>query len=248
MDETKLLFSKTADLSRLCLKNCYPAFSKFMDASSLMKVSKIREPGCTYISYGGYEDAERRVMGCFPDGYYEEDTYSEMFPLCILKLLPSDTEGLTHRDYLGSLMGLGISRECIGDIVLFPEGAYVVCMEDVKTYILTNLDRIGRKSLKILPCEKEAMPGKTLVRKSVTVASDRLDCIVAQVRGCSRNQVEELIRQGKVQVNYLQADSSSKKLKPSDVVSVRGFGKFIYVGISGETKKGRLKIDYDLYN
>lgn len=248
MDDVKLLFSKIADLSRLCLKNCYPAFSKFMDETSLARVSKVKEAGCTYVPFGGYEDAERKIMGCFPEGYYDEDAYNLMFPLCTLKLLPSDTEGLTHRDYLGSLMGLGIARECIGDIVLFPEGAYVICLEDIKDFILSNLDRIGRKSVKIELCENETVPGKTLLRKSVTAASDRLDCIVAQVSACSRNKVDELIREGKIQVNYLQADSTSKKLKPGDVVSVRGFGKFIYVGVSGETKKGRLKIEYDLYN
>lgn len=247
MDELKLLTSKISDLSRLCLKNGYPAFSKFLDATARARVSGVKAPGCTYLSFGGYAEAERTLMGCFPDGYYDRSDYEQMFPLCLLELVPSDPEGLTHRDYLGSLMGLGISRECIGDIVVAEEKAYVFCLDDIADFLLTNLDKIGRRSVKVQKCNAVNLPEKNLQRLSVTVASDRIDCIVSQVRGCSRNQAEELIRTGRVMVNYLPAEDGSKKLKPGDVVSVRGFGKFIYIGSFGETKKGRLKIEFDLY-
>ncbi len=247
MDELKLLTSKISDLSRLCLKNGYPAFSKFLDATQKARVSGVKAPGCTYFSFGGYAEAERTIMGCFPDGYYDEAVYRQMFPLCMLELLPSDPQGLTHRDYLGSLMGLGISRECIGDIVVTEEQAYVFCIEDIAEFLLTNLDKIGRCSVKVKICDGAKLPEKKLQRLSVTVASDRIDCIIAQVRGCSRNQAEELIRTGRVMVNYLPSEDGSKRLKPGDTVSVRGFGKFIYTGSLGETKKGRLKINYDLY-
>ncbi len=247
MDELKLLTSKVADLSRLCLKNGYPAFSKFLDATQRARVSGIKAPGCTYLGFGGYADAERTVMGCFPDGFYDEALYEQMFPICILQLVPSDTEGLTHRDYLGSIMGLGVTRESIGDIVTTEEGAFVFCMEDIADFLLTNCDKIGRRSVKVQKCEEITLPRKNLERLSVTVASDRIDCVVARIGGCSRNQVEELLRTGRVMVNYLPAENGSKRLKPGDTVSVRGFGKFIYIGSLGETKKGRLKIEYDLY-
>ncbi len=244
MDETKLLLSKITDLAYLSQKNCYPAFSKFLDASALARVAGVKASGCTYFAFGGYPDAERKVVGCFPESC---DYMEELFPICTIKLVPSESEGLTHRDYLGSLIGLGIKRECLGDIVLYPEGAYVLCLDDIGEFILRNITKIGRRRVQAVLCENEKLPEKTLKRMTSTVASERLDCLLSQVTGCSRNKAEELIRLGKVQINYLPAESASKKLKPSDVVSVRGFGKFIYIGAVGETKKRRYKVEYDLY-
>lgn len=247
MDELKLLTSKIADLGRLCLKNSYPAFSKFLDEVQYAYVSGIKSPGCSYVAYGGYTDAQRVVLGCFPDGYYDKNDFEEMFPLCTLELLPSDCEGLTHRDYLGSLMGLGIRRECLGDIVLFEKGAYLVCLEDIAAFVLTNCDKIGKASVTVHRCENVVIPPRKLERRSITAASDRIDCIIAGVVGCSRIGAEVLIRTGKVFINGFEAENGAKKLKSGDKVSVRGFGKFVYLGENGSTKKGRLKIEYNLY-
>lgn len=245
MDETKLLISKIEDLSRICTKRGYPEFSKFLDMSQQVAVKNIKSPDCSYYAFGGYADAERKVIGCFPEEY---EYNPGMFPICTLLIEPSDPEGLTHRDFLGSLIGLGIKRECIGDIILQEGKAYAVCLEDIRDFVMYNLKRIGNRSVKVTEADSAAIPEKTFKRITGTVASSRLDCVLSLVVGTSRSKVEELVRSGRVMVNYLQEGSVSAKLKPNDTVSVRGFGKFIYLGDKGETRKGRLKIEIDLYS
>ena len=244
MDETRLLIAKTEDLADTCRKNFYPDFSKFLDERAQQLVKNIKSPGCTYYAYGGYDDAERKMIGCFPEGY---EPSAEFFPMSTVKIIPSDPAGLTHRDYLGSILGLGISRDCIGDIVVSEKSACVFCADSVKDFILTNLDRIGRCSAVTEETNEPEIPEKKLKRKSITAASNRLDCIVSAVLGISRAKTEELIKAGRVMVNFTEAMSVHLKLKPDDTVSVRGHGRFIYAGDFGTTKKGRLKAEIDIY-
>ncbi|MDP4118940.1 MAG: YlmH/Sll1252 family protein [Bacillota bacterium] len=245
MDETKLIISKTLDLADGCRKKYYPEFSKFLDIKQQAAVKNIKFPGCTYFSYGGYEDAERKVIGCFPNDYDYDET---LFPISILKLTPSEPEGLTHRDYLGSLIGLGIKRECVGDIVINKDVAYLFCTEEIQKFILLNLKRIGNRSVIVQECCQPEIPEKKFKRASGTVASPRIDCVLGFAMNTSRSRAEEFIKGGKVMINYTETDSVSQKLKPGDTVSVRGFGKFLYAESNGNTKKGRLKIEIDIYS
>ncbi len=245
MDEIKLLISRIEDLAQGCKKKFYPEFSKFLDMHAQVSVKNIKSSGCIYHSFGGYEDAERKIIGCFPEEY---DYDPKMFPIKLLEITPSDSQGLTHRDYLGSILGLGIKRECIGDIVTGDGVAYAFCMEDISDYILYNLKTVGRCPVKVCETEKAVTAHKNFKRLSGTVASQRLDCVLSFVLGTSRSKVEQVLSSDRVMVNYMQEDSANLKLKPRDVVSVRGFGKFIYVGDSGNTKKGRLRIDIDIYS
>ena len=244
MDETKLLIAKTEDLAETCRKNCYPDFSKFMDERARQLVKNVKAPGCKYHAYGGYDGAERKMIGCFPEGY---EPLAEYFPLSAVKITPSDPSGLTHRDYLGSVLGLGINRDCIGDIVVSEKSACVFCADSVKNFILTNLDRIGRCSATAEETLNPEIPEKKLKRKSITAASNRLDCILSAVIGTSRSKTEELIKAGRVMVNFTEAMSVHLKLKANDTVSVRGYGRFIYAGDCGTTKKGRIKVEIDIY-
>lgn len=244
MDETKLLISKIEDLADLCRKNYYPAFSRFLDMKQQTAVKNISAEGCRYSFYGGFDDAERKIAGCFPSG---EEYGEDVFPIKVLEVLPSDCEGLTHRDYLGSVLGLGIKRDCIGDIVLEGNRAYVFCTEEICDYICLNLKRIGNRSLQVTETEPPEVAPKTFRRMSGTVASNRLDCVLAFALSTSRGQAAERLKEGKVTVNYTETESVTLRLKAGDTVSVRGFGKFVFVGESGSTKKGRLKIDLDIY-
>lgn len=244
MDELELLISKTEDLSYICQKNNYPEFSKFLDLTQQTRIKNITAAGCTYSFYGGYEDAERKMVGCFPADY---ECGEEYFPIKILKITPSETDGLSHRDYLGAIVGLGIKRECIGDISLTGDGAYCFCTEEIADFIIYNLKSVGRTSAKVNEVQNAEISPREYNRFSGTVASIRLDTVMAAVIGTSRTKIKELIAEGRVLVNYLPAKSESAKLKPGDIISARGFGKFIFLGENGPTKKGRLRIEADIY-
>ena len=225
-------------------KHFYPDFSKFLDMRAQQLVKNIKAEGCVYSAFGGYEEAERKVMGCFPEGY---EPLNELFPVCCIKITPSESEGLTHRDYLGSLTGLGLNRDFIGDIVVGESCAYVFCAESVKDFIILNLKKTGGVSAVAEECFSPVLPERSFKRKSVTIASERLDCVLSAVIGTSRGKTEEVIKSGRVTVNYTEALMPALRLKAADVVSVRGFGKFIYLGNGGTTKKGRLKAEIDIY-
>ena len=225
-------------------KNFYPDFSKFLDMRAQQLVKNIKAEGCVYSAFGGYEEAERKVMGCFPEGY---EPLNELFPVCCIKITPSESEGLTHRDYLGSLTGLGLNRDFIGDIVVGENCAYVFCAESVKDFIILNLKKTGGVSAVAEECFSPVLPERSFKRRSVTIASERLDCVLSAVIGTSRGKTEEVIKSGRVTVNYTEALMPALRLKAADVVSVRGFGKFIYLGNGGTTKKGRLKAEIDIY-
>ena len=145
------------------------------------------------------------------------------------------------------MTGLGLNRDFIGDIALTESCAYAFCSESVKDFIILNLKKIGGISARAEECQNPDLPGRSFKRRSITSASERLDCVLSAVLGTSRGKTDEIIKAGKASVNYTEALMPDLRLKASDVVSVRGFGKFIYLGNSGTTKKGRLKSEIDIY-
>ena len=146
MDKTKLLIARAEDLAEATLKKDYPSFSGFLDMKQQTTLKNFKVPGVTPVFFGGYEDAERKVLGFFPDWY---EDYSAHFPVKAIEIIPSDTENLTHRDYLGSIMGLGIKRECIGDIIQKDDGAYVFAGDEIIDFLIGNLDKIGHRNVKV---------------------------------------------------------------------------------------------------
>lgn len=203
--------------------------------------------------FGGVEGCERQVLRF---GNPESLGYDPGFPICCIQISPTlakFSDKLTHRDYLGALMHLGITRETLGDILMRPgkqgesgkreDTAYVFCLDKVADYIVENLDQIKHTSVR---CQKlEDMPEMLKPEKelvNLVVPSMRLDVIVAKMCHLSRNQSLELFREKKIFVNGRQMENHSGLLKEEDTVSVRGYGKFICDGISGETRKGNLNI------
>ncbi len=177
--------------------------------------------------------------------------YDEEFPIsCVIiePLLKKFAEKLGHRDYLGAIMNLGIERSVIGDIFVKDTTAYVFCVDRIAQYIADNLDKIRHTNVKCT-IEKgniEAVaPEKKAV--SVVVSSERIDAVVAKLYNMSRSQSIEHFREKKVMVNGRVMENNSYSMKPADVISVRGYGKFIFTGVENETKKGRLKVQLMQY-
>jgi RNA-binding protein YlmH len=207
-----------------------------------------RNINTSFSLFGGYENAERQIAVF---GNEEDFGYSPSYPIvCILvsPLMQKFADDLTHRDFLGSVLGLGIKRETIGDIIIKNNTGYIFCLNTIADFITENLKKVRHTSVK---CEKvtetpeEVNPEST--EKFIIVASERLDVIIAEIYNLSRSESNNLFFAKKVFVNGKLTENNSHKIKTGDIVSVRGFGRFNWLGTSGETKKGRLKATVEVF-
>lgn len=192
---------------------------------------------------GGVEGCERQVLRF---GDEESLGYEVPFPICCIEIKPvlkKFSDALSHRDYLGALMNLGIERNTLGDIMQREQSAYLFCLDKVADYILDNLTQIKHTSVR---CQRlEEMPEAVKPQReavNLVVTSMRIDVIVAKLYHLSRSQSQELFREKKIFVNGRLTENNSGLLKEEDVVSVRGYGKFICGGCSHQTRKGNLNI------
>lgn len=200
-------------------------------------VSYLRSRGVPFSLYGGYKNATR---------VYVSVPYAETadYPISVLKITSKGSKELTHRDYLGSLMGLGIKRECIGDIVtVSTKEAIAFVRDDIAEHIIRDLYRVGRETVSV--CEYTGDTDNlcsATEELSLIVTSMRVDNFVSACINSSRTQAAELISSDMVFVNYIQASKPSQNISEGDVISIRGYGKFIVGGLSGRTKRDRLVI------
>lgn len=211
-----------------------------------------RENGAKPFFWGGFPEAERTVLFLLPDYMEADENFPEEEdnPLCLLHCkTPSGAKNLTHRDYLGSLLALGIEREVIGDILVGENGADIIILKTIADYLLANYEKAGHIPLKceIQPITSLVPPEQKTVTVRESVASIRLDSIISAVFGFSRTTACENIAKGLVFVNDTQASKPDAKLNIGDKLVVRGFGKAYFKEIGGTTRKGRLSILFEKY-
>lgn len=198
-----------------------------------------------YCFMGGYEYAERQVIVFGYDEHYME------MPICALKITVKTGIGrtLTHRDFLGALLGLGIKRETIGDILVKPFGAYVIVTEDMAEFIRCHLTGIGRYQkieVEALPFEAMEIDPPQFKESLTTVPSLRVDAIFAAAFGLSRSEVAKYLQGDKGKVNGMLV-SGSQLMKVGDIGTLRGYGKMRLGAVNGTTKKDRLHITIEKY-
>lgn len=191
---------------------------------------------------GGNELCERKRAFFLPD-YIEKDQLITEAYITALKIVFS-YGNLTHRDFLGSLMGLKIKRECIGDIYVFEKFAYVFVNKDIAQYILMNLKKVGNTGVEIeeILVKQVIVPEAKVEDITFTVNSLRLDSIISKTFKISREKATTAIKEGVVMLNYLEALNSSKLLKEGDILSLRGYGKAKIKSVGSLSKKGRIFI------
>lgn len=186
----------------------------------------------------GDEDALWRAAASFA----EED-------VAVLRIYPSGYKKLTHRDYMGSVLALGIKRSFVGDILVDDEGAYVFCDCKISEYIVTNLTRVGRDAITV---KKTVLPTGFAAQKRTepvtdTVASMRADCVIAALINCSRERAKEYLRAGLCELDYEVLYKPDAAVAAGSIISVRGKGKFIIRGTDGVTRSGRLRLFAEKY-
>lgn len=243
MNEEELLKKRLSELSHRAYERGYATNSEFLnqdEISVLMGLKLDIKP----ILYGGYENSER-CIAIFSD--------SEIYnaPIVCIKIEPLQqkfSDKLSHRDYLGSLMNLGINRNVLGDIKIRDNVGYLFCLDTISEYIVDNLCRIKHTSVK---CEViEELPdfiNQAPDSEEIIVSSTRVDAVIASIYKLSRNNASVLFKQEKVFVNSRTVSKEGLALKDGDTVSVRGYGKFIYDGELRRTKKDRIIISVRIY-
>ena len=241
-DQTdKLFLSQIDDAVYLCQQRQRPYFFSFMSerkqALASRHLDSLRFP--SYRFFGGYEGSERSVLGLW---FYDEPDDAQ-FPVTALEITFRAADKLTHRDFLGALMSLGIERETLGDILVEDGRCIVFIKSEMKDYITSQLFKIGNAGVKITEASTESLPkGRGEEELTCVVASLRLDAVVAALTGLSREKTKSLILSGRVAHNYLPCDNISQSVGAGDSLSICGKGKYKIDGVIGETKKHRIRI------
>ena len=212
------------------------------------------------ILFGGYEDAERKQVLFMPDytGVTDETSALEYFrdnpDECTMALIdvkvPRPEQGkLTHRDYLGAMMGEGIKREKTGDIIVGEDGAQIIVTREMAEYLTHNFTQVGRVSVtaKAVPIFDIKKLETRIKNEKFTISSPRIDNIVSAVFGVSRKDAQEAVSRGKVFVDGVEMSKPDFFLKGGEKVVLRGKGKAVYAGQKGTTRKGKVVIEAAIY-
>ena len=267
MDKQQLLSGRVSDLSRQCWNGDYLTHTNFLSASELADFFQMaghqHSPGLStfngtpYVVYGGRSNFDRGIVFFLPSyitaSQLISDEASGQGEIQLVLAEPVNSkyaDPLTHRDYLGAMMNLGIERNLIGDILVDSETgrACIFCTGEGSRVIAGELVQVKHTTIKcrIIPPDQCDITEST--RKITgTVASLRLDSILTTVWNMSRGKAQALIQGEKVTVNGRLITSSSFEPGENDRISVRGFGKFFFLGVEGSTRKGRLKVIISLF-
>lgn len=238
--------SRCEDFEQSVLKYKSVRFSHFVSPheQAVFKTQYRLSPDVKVMPYGGSEDAERVVLGFYPD-FLELEPWE--FP--ITPLLVSNIGSATHRDVLGSVLGLGIKREMIGDIYFDGDSAVIMCEKTSADYILYNLRTVGRQKVEVSVCPEDRTYSlkHEFEMMRVVVSSGRLDALVAAVCRMSRSEASRQIAAENVNVNFKTENNPDKKIVEGDIISVRHQGRFAVENSPGETRKGRIILEIKKY-
>lgn len=247
MDERAVLAGRIRDLAERTRSREYMTRTGFLaPEEQALALNMLRSPeftGARYVLKGGYPEADRRVLFFLPDRMEENDLEADSEIVC-LRVRPRSarfTDHPGHRDYLGALMHLGIAREVTGDILTGEEEAFLFVLRDMAEMITEELTQVRRTTVvaeQVSALECTASQRREEVAGSV--ASARIDALIGMVFHLSRSAAREKIEQELVCAGGILVKSISYMPREGESISVRGYGKFIYKGTGGQTKKGRL--------
>ena len=246
--EERLVLAKLLDKAELAAKTNKLVHSEFLDPHQVSLAEKVLAhlDVCSYTFYGGFPGAERAVAVFRPDLVSEDE--QEQFAdgmLKVLEVTPNSGGNLSHRDYLGSLMGLGIKREVTGDIIVTEEKCSIIILSEMAVYIAGNLFKVGNTgvSLTILDIMDLSVPKPKADDIKTTVATLRLDSFCAPAFGISRSKAAEFIKAGKVNLNWEMTQNPDKAVREGDTISLRGKGRAVLEKVGGRSRKDRIAIN-----
>ena len=246
-EEDALLRARIEDACHLCDVRSCPRFVGFLDEHrQAVARAVLREKGVAdYLFFGGYAEAERTVLGVFPSFLPPDET---LFPVQAVGFSYRASAQLTHRDFLGALLGTGIRRDKLGDIVCGTGETVVLADEEIAPYLAQTVTKIGHEGVKVIyPYEREITVRREFRTLEDTVPSPRLDAVLRIALRTSREEAARRIAAGAVSVNHLPVEAVSLTVSEGDILSVRGAGRFRVARIGPPTKKGRLFVCLEQY-
>lgn len=239
MSERDFLKAKINDLICRFERGEEVVFSSFLTAEEAMVAdhlcSKYHMP---HIFLGGYPESERKVLviSCL-----DESEINKRSPITLLKIECAESSSFSNRDVLGALMGSGIRREMLGDIIIRQGIAAVFILNQISEFLIQNITTIGRFKVKLAVTDRQfQIPPAEFEDQRVTVASLRLDAVVSSVAHISRDRACELIENKMVQINHIPSEKKTKEIHASDSLVIRGIGKWIIDECGDLSKKGRI--------
>lgn len=242
MGEERLLLATACDKAAQAMQRQQTCFTPFLDPSQRALLAQYAYLwDATMDSFGGYEDAERQIVAFSP----EVLDYQPEYPLVAVAVSGNfDFAKVTHRDYLGSLLALGIKREMVGDILVGAAGCQLVLHQTIASYVMANWQSVGSVGVKLaeIPVAELQPPEPEIVWRQATVASLRLDAVVAVAYGISRTQAATLIRNNKLKHNFAVETRCDKTVEVGDTLSLAGQGRAQLRELGGQSKKGRWHI------
>ena len=240
------------------------AVTAFLSPGELAYTERhLKQKGADFHLFGGYDGAERRRAYILPD-YMSEPSedgrgfeavlseYGYSSEIAALRILGSGYRKLTHRDFVGSLLGLGIERSVVGDIVLLgneEKEALVFCDGAIAEYIISQLTAVANDKVRVSRADMEniEIPARKTQPIRDTVASPRLDAVVAALCNLSRERARTLVVSGLVEINFESEERPDRTISADTTVSVRGFGRYRVLALSDKTKKGRYRLEAEKY-
>jgi RNA-binding protein YlmH len=247
-ENNRLLLAKITDEARTAEKGHRVIATSFYDPAAARYIEQILSEfdGLGYFRYGGYPDAERTIFVLFP--YYMDKPSVTFIQALKIQWNPKFYQ-INHRDILGSLIGTGIKRDRIGDIILDQGFAHAFVSSELAPYIAANLQRAGKApvSVEAMPCEQVILSEPKVKSITTTVASPRLDSILSSCFGLSRTKALPFIKNGYVSVNWAVVEKPDYMVAPGDVLSVRGLGRGRVKEFGRTTKKDRLFVVLEKY-
>ena len=242
--EERMLLSKVWDKIDAGMRRNIIANTGFLSPSEQVLCQYLfgNTPGL--FAFGGYSDAERKMLVYLPDYLDETALTADDSPICCLRAVFYEADSLSHRDFLGALMGSGIDRSCIGDICVGKGSCDFFVTTQIAPYILQNFLSAGRTKLSIaaIPLLDAAIPEPDTKEIRDTVASVRLDSIISSGFRISRGLAAQLITAGKASIDGLPCEKADKAVPEGAKISLRGYGKLKLVKADGLTKKGRIPV------
>lgn len=244
-----MLLAKLWDKINAGFRRDIPANTCFLSPRELEMAKYLfgEQPGL--YAFGGYEDAERKMLCYLPEYLTEDSLYEEDAPLVCLRASFFENDALSHRDFLGALMGAGIGRETVGDICVGKGCCDFFVTAEIAPYIEQNFLSAGRTKLRIsrIPLREAQIPEPEVKEIKDTLASLRLDSVISSGFRIGRSLAAQYVSAGKAAIDGLPCEKPDKAVSEGMKISVRGLGKIKLASVGGRTKKDRISVTIHLY-
>ena len=242
--EDRVLLARVWDKIHAGMRKNIPANTAFLSLRELEMTNFLFGQQESLMAFGGYPDAERKMLVFLPDYLDEESLWSEDSPLACLRATFFDGDTPSHRDFLGALMGIGIARETVGDICVGKGSCDFFVTKEIAPYVLQQFTGAGRTKVHLeqIPLSEVSVPEPEVKEIKDTVASVRLDSVISSGFRIGRSAAAQYVTAGKVAIDGLPCEKPDKEIKEGSKISVRGLGKIKLHSVGGMTKKGRISL------